>query len=114
MFPGASVSFSPAVAAARTLIDNRDAEPLTYRIIGREVGRDPEHLERRFSAECGVTLHAYLRDVRLRRAYALARSGQKIESLPGTVGFRSKGGFFRAFRSMFGCTPGAIASTSGS
>lgn len=106
------VELSPAVAAARAFIDAHYRDRLTYEVIGRSVGRDAEYLEIQFHQECGKTLHGYQREIQLRKAYDLALAGAKIESLPETVGFRSKSGFFRAFRRMFGRTPGSLAGSS--
>lgn len=108
----ASSAYSSSVAAARQFIEEHFAEPLTYRVIGAALGRNPEHLERRFRQECGVTLRGYQREVRLRKAYALALAGDKTESLPESVGFKSKSGLLRAFRRLFGRSPGSLKSSS--
>lgn len=105
--PELAKSHSPLVASTLRLLRERYSERWTYARIGHVLGRDPEHIERRVRKEVGKTLHALLLDVRLARAYELAVARQKIESLPASVGFRSRSGFFKAFRNRYGCSPAA-------
>ena len=65
------------------------------------------HLIRAFRAEIGLTPHAYLVDVRVRRARDLLRVGQAPAEVALGVGFADQAHLTRAFKSRIGVTPGA-------
>jgi AraC-like DNA-binding protein len=58
-----------------------------------------------FRKQTGQTIHTYLTQVRVLRALALIRAGEKIESVSQTVGYRSKKNFYRHFKEALGVTP---------
>ena len=63
-------------------------------------------VQRRFSAETGLTLTAWLRQNRIAAAAELLARGRDIEWVAHRVGYRSVAGFIRGFAEYAGTTPG--------
>lgn len=67
-------------------------------------------LAQRFREALGVTVGAYLRTQRIRRAQELlAGHTMSVEAVCLDVGFSSVSSFSRAFREMVGVRPGELA-----
>lgn len=96
---------SPIAEVAKRIIDERYAEPLTLDVLAVAVGRLKRHLASIFRREVGLSVHGYLIRVRLNRALALIRAGEKIEAVSLLVGYRSKKNFYRNFNAHIGVTP---------
>jgi AraC-like DNA-binding protein len=95
----------PIADEARRIIEERYAEPLTLDVLAMAVGRSKRHLGAVFQQEFGLSVHQYLTRVRLNRAVALIRAGEKIEAVSLLVGYRSKKNFYRNFHAHIGVTP---------
>jgi AraC-like DNA-binding protein len=104
-------SRSPFAEAAKRIIDERYAEPLTLDLLASDVGRSKRHLASLFLREFGVSVHGYVTHVRLNRALTLIRAGEKIEAVSMLVGYRSKKNFYRNFNAHLGVTPIAYRTT---
>jgi transcriptional regulator GlxA family with amidase domain len=102
---------SPLARETKRIIDERYAEPLTLDVLAAAVGRSKRHVASVFVRECGVSVHRYLTRVRLNRALALIRGGEKIEAVSLLVGYRSKKNFYRNFNVHIGVTPIAYRTT---
>ncbi len=82
-------------------------EPPNLEELGKFVGCSPFHLSRTFSAETGLTIPQYLRQLRLERAAELLRSGKfNVTEAALEVGYSSLSHFSQAFHEAFGCCPG--------
>ena len=89
------------------LLRDKLAEPPNLEEIGKFVGCSPFHLSRTFSAETGLTIPQYLRQLRLERAAELLRSGKfNVTEAALEVGYSSLSHFSQAFHEAFGCCPG--------
>ncbi|KKD00485.1 AraC family transcriptional regulator [Photobacterium halotolerans] len=65
-------------------------------------------LQRVFNNETGLTLAQYVRELKLSRAAEQLLSGNnRILDIALACGFNSEISFIRAFRQMFGCSPGS-------
>ncbi|WP_120512357.1 AraC family transcriptional regulator [Photobacterium salinisoli] len=65
-------------------------------------------LQRVFNSETGLTLAQYVRELKLSRAAEqLLSSNERILDIALACGFNSEISFIRAFRQMFGCSPGS-------
>jgi AraC-like DNA-binding protein len=102
---------SPIAVETKRIIDERYAEPLTLDLLAQAVGRSKRHLASLFLREFSVSVHGYLTQVRMNRALALIRSGEKIEAVSLLVGYRSKKNFYRNFNTHIGVTPIAYKAT---
>jgi AraC-like DNA-binding protein len=95
------------VARAREVIEQRFAEPLQLSELAAVAGLSTHHLIRVFRAEVGLTPHAYVIDVRVRRAQALLRRGSSPAEAAVLVGFADQAHLTRAFKARLGVPPGA-------
>ncbi|HEX8956369.1 MAG TPA: AraC family transcriptional regulator [Burkholderiaceae bacterium] len=69
-------------------------------------GLSEAHLIRAFKRRFGMTPHAYLLDVRIKRGKARLRSGAAIADVAQEVGFADQAHFQRAFKRHVAATPG--------
>jgi len=73
--------------------------------IARAVGASPGYLTEVFRAVEGITLHAYLMQLRLGRALVEIPEAEDLTSLALDLGFSSHSHFSARFRRAFGVTP---------
>jgi AraC-like DNA-binding protein len=95
------------MARVRDAIEQRYAEPLRLAELSQVAGLSPHHVIRAFHAEVGLTPHAYLVDVRVRRARELLAAGVPPADVALRVGFADQAHLTRAFKARIGVAPGA-------
>jgi len=95
------------MARVRDAIEQRYAEPLRLAELADIARVSTYHLIRAFRAEVGLTPHAYLVDVRVRRARDLLRAGGIPAEVALGVGFADQAHLTRAFKARIGVAPGA-------
>jgi AraC-like DNA-binding protein len=95
------------VARVRDAIEQRYAESLTLTELAEIARLSMYHLIRAFRAEVGLTPHAYLIDVRVRRARELLRADVTPAEAALRVGFADQAHLTRAFKARIGVVPGA-------
>jgi AraC-like DNA-binding protein len=89
------------------LLREKLTEPPPLEEIGRAVGCSPFHLSRTFSAETGMTIPQYTRQLRMERAAELLKSGKfNVTEAALEVGYSSLSHFSQVFHETFGCCPG--------
>ncbi len=82
------------------------ADPPTLEGIGHEIGCSPFHLSRTFSRETGMTISQCLRELRMRYAAELLKSGKcNVTEAAMAVGYSSLSHFSQAFCQAIGCCP---------
>ncbi len=96
-----------AAARVRDAIEQRYAESLTLAELANVARLSTYHLIRAFRAEIGLTPHAYLVDVRVRRARQLLRADLAPAEVALCVGFADQAHLTRAFKARIGVAPGA-------
>lgn len=96
------------VDRAREVFEARYDEDLSLADLARLTGLPRHHLIRAFRRETGLTPHAYLVDVRVRRARERLRRGEKPGDVAAATGFSDQPHLTRAFKARFGVTPGAF------
>jgi AraC-like DNA-binding protein len=96
-----------AIARVREAIEQRYAESLMLSELAQIARLSTYHLIRAFRAEVGLTPHAYLVDVRVRRARDLLRMGLAPAEVALRVGFSDQAHLTRAFKARIGVAPGA-------
>lgn len=89
-------------------IEARLDEPLTLDAIAAQAGLSPYHFSRLFTARMGRSVMAYARGRRLIRGARrlVAEPDIKLIDLAFDGGFESQEAFTRAFRRLFGVSPG--------
>jgi two-component system response regulator YesN len=105
---GAGVRSNGPIQAVARLIHQRYWDELSLAELGREVGRSPDWLSRRFRSVMGVTFRSYVTQIRLERAQSLLVSGTaSITEIAQSVGFGDLPRFDKLFKRAMGCTPSA-------
>ncbi|MCS7090203.1 MAG: AraC family transcriptional regulator [Verrucomicrobiota bacterium] len=95
------------VERAIALLKTNLSHPPSLEELGRRVGCSPFYLSRIFSAQMGMTIPQYIRELRLERAAELLRSGRyNVTEAALEVGYNSLSHFSQAFHERFGCCPG--------
>ena len=89
-------------------IEQQLDEPLTLERIAERAGLSPYHFSRLFTARMGRSVMAHVRGRRLVRAARRLGSepGLKLVELAFDCGFESQEAFTRAFKRVFGVSPG--------
>jgi AraC-like DNA-binding protein len=96
------------MARVRDAIEQRYAESLSLAELSRIAGLSLHHFIRAFRAEVGLTPHAYVVDVRVRRARDLLRAGVAPAEVALRVGFADQAHLTRVFKARIGVAPGAF------
>jgi AraC-like DNA-binding protein len=104
--PSALGSEHQAVLKARRYIDEHFAEGVRLTELAGHVALSPYHLLRAFRAELGLPPHAYLENVRIRRAEQLIAAGKPLAEVSAETGFSSQSHLTHRFRKIIGVTPG--------
>lgn len=98
------------VRRARDYLESCYAERISLSDLAAEVGLSPYHLLRVFQTEVGLTPHAYLQDVRVRRACELMLTALPLAEIAVAVGFSHQSHLTRRFKQIVGLTPGQFVS----
>jgi AraC family transcriptional regulator of adaptative response/methylated-DNA-[protein]-cysteine methyltransferase len=86
------------------------ATPLKDRDL-RQRGLEPARVRRWFQKHHGMTFQAYLRALRVNRAFGLIRHGSGVTEAAFAAGYDSLSGFSDAFRRITGATPSVAPGT---
>ena len=99
--------------AAKELLAERVAEPLSLREIAAALFVSPFHLARVFRSQTGFSLTGYVHGLRLRAAVdrLAAEPGADLSRLAVDLGYCSPSHFSDRFRSAFGRPPSALRGT---
>lgn len=82
---------------------------LTLEELGSVVQYSPFHLARRFRQATGQTLHQYVTNRRLAKAYALiVGTDLPLQQVAAQAGFSDQSHLSNAFRNAYGCAPSAV------
>jgi AraC family transcriptional regulator len=91
---------------ARDLLHATPGQNLRVGEVAEAIGVHPVHLTRTFRAHFGVSVGAYLRNLRLEQAaHALAGSTSTIADIAAQSGFYDQSHFTRTFKRKYGLTP---------
>lgn len=92
----------------RAILKESTRNPPSLEELGRQVGCSPFYLSRQFSAETGLTIQQYLRQIRLEHAAELLRTGQcNVTESALEVGYQQP-------EPLHCCLPGGVRLLSGS
>lgn len=81
-------------------------EDVSLETLATMANLSPFHLLRVFGKEVGLPPHAYLTQLRIRRAKGLLSKGREIASVAYETGFVDQSHFTRQFKRLMGITPG--------
>jgi AraC family transcriptional regulator len=107
--PRAVKARAEAAQAAKSLLSRRYHEAIRLEGLAREVGVSMFHLARVFKESTGMTVHAYLNQLRLRASLErLYDRRTDLSELALDLGFSSHSHFTDAFRRAFGAPPSVV------
>lgn len=95
-----------AVEVVRDLLHERIVDPPSLAELAAEVGTGQFAVLRAFRARFGMPPHAYLNQLRVRRACALLDAGTPAAQVAVAVGFADQSHLSRHFRRVVGVAPG--------
>lgn len=98
-----------AVKQVRRYIEAHFSERISLNDLAELVAFSPYYLLRVFRIEVGMPPHAYLQDVRIRRAQRLIELGKPLADVAFEVGYSSQSHLTRRFKQIVGLTPGQYA-----
>ncbi|MFF3546257.1 AraC family transcriptional regulator [Streptomyces platensis] len=94
-------------ARARTVLEERMADPPSLERLAQELGTSPFALLRAFRSAYGMPPHTWLTDARVRRARRLLEAGRTPADTAVAVGFTDQPHLNRHFTRIVGVPPGA-------
>ncbi|WP_167391984.1 AraC family transcriptional regulator [Mesorhizobium sophorae] len=97
------------VAPMRDLLETEFQGPIALATLAGAVGLSRFQALRHFKAAYGLPPHAYLRQVRVRRAQQLILGGERLAAAAATAGFADQAHMTRIFRQIVGYTPGSLS-----
>ena len=95
-----------AVKQIKHFIDAHYSENFSIDQLAQITHLSPFHLIRLFGDATGIPPHAYLRQIRIRRAKELLTRGDPIVSVAQATGFNDQSHLNRWFKRLVGITPG--------
>lgn len=105
----------PVVTAILEWLERHLAQPVALPELAARAGYTPQHLNRRFTREIGMTPLVCLAGMRMERAVALLREGRlSVQAVGEQVGCADPAYFSRLFRKHFGRSPSEYQRLSGS
>jgi AraC family transcriptional regulator len=89
-----------------TAIEQRFDEPLRLESLARDLGLHPVYVSRAFRQHVGMTMHEFLRGLRLRHArHLLSASKRSVTAIAAISGFSDTAHLSRTFNQQFGVSP---------
>ena len=98
----------PKIAQALSYINENLTGELSVETLCEQVYLSRYHFMRLFKAQTGMTVHAYVRQKRLIQAARSIREGVPAARAAAECGFSDYSAFHRAFRELFGTSPGRL------
>jgi AraC family transcriptional regulator len=98
----------------REYLHSRFTQTIGLSDVAAIAGVHPSHLAKAFRRACGVTIGAYIRQLRVEHAATLLKQRQlSLLEIALVCGFHDQSHFTRVFASVFGVSPGRYASCVG-
>jgi AraC family transcriptional regulator len=95
----------------REYLHSRFTQAIGLSDVAAIAGVHPSHLAKAFRRACGVTIGAYIRQLRVEHAATLLKQRQlSLLEIALVCGFHDQSHFTRVFASVFGVSPGRYAS----
>lgn len=98
----------PGLTRARDIMEERFDCPLTLAELADVAGLGKFALLRQFKARFGLPPHAWLKQLRIRRASSAILDGMALAEAATVHGFADQAHMTRSFRAVLGFTPGAL------
>ena len=102
---GEEMALHPMVEQVGKYMEEHLGEKLTVEMLATRVHMSKYHFLRKFKELTGVTVHAYLTDLRLLRACEELKKGSSIEQAYQIAGFADYSSFLRNFKKAYKVSP---------
>ena len=102
---GEEIELHPMVEQVTAFMEMHMTEKLTVEMLAEQVHMSKYHFLRKFKELTGVTVHAYLTDLRLIKACEELKKGNSVEQAYQMAGFADYSSFLRNFKSAYGVSP---------
>lgn len=96
-----------ALARAKALIESSEGERMTLAALGAAVGLSPDHLQRVFKREYGLSPARFAASLRQSRIRDELRKGTNVTSALYEAGYGSSSRLYESANAVIGMTPGA-------
>ena len=96
----------PPLWWARDFLVEQYAHTISLEEIAKISGLSRFHFLKAFTAQFGLTPHAYQIHLRIERSLPLLRQGMSLAQVAETTGFNDQSHFIRHFKRIMGVTPG--------
>jgi len=100
--------YDEKIEASLSYINENLSRELSVEALAEKVYLSKYHFMRLFKAQTGSTVHAYVRQKRLLNAARLIRQGVNANKAAFDSGFADYSTFHRAFKDLFGTSPGNL------
>jgi AraC family transcriptional regulator len=112
--PRGSAIAPPWLPQVLDALHERFDEPVRLESLARDLGLHPVYVCRAFRRHVGVTMHEYLRGLRLRHArHLLSASRRSITAIAAEAGFSDSSHLSHTFAELLGVTPKSFRNLSG-
>ena len=101
-------SSKPWVERLDDFINDHLSERLTLFRLASEIGRSTSFLSHNFPMEFGIPLKDYVRQLRMKRACLLLKSGSTVRETAQELGFYDEFHFSKEFKRHFGLSPSSF------
>ena len=98
--------YDPVIAGVLSYINEHLDGDLTVETLAARCYISKYHFMRKFKEVTGFTVHSYICQKRLIMALGMMRSGTPATKAASLCGFQDYSTFIRAFKKMFGASPG--------
>jgi len=99
---------TPALHPLQALLHQHWAEPIDLRALEASLPRSRWHSIRTFRQATGLTPGAYLRQLRVQKSRRQLAAAASLADLAAALGFADQAHFTRAFKQVYGVTPGRL------
>lgn len=93
------------ISRALKFIEANYSKGITRDDVSKHVYMSKSYFDKLFKHKMGTTVHDYLLEIRMQKAFELLKEGMPVYKIAENVGYKDKRNFLRMFKSYTGCTP---------
>ena len=93
------------ISRALIFIEENYSEGITRDDVSKHVYMSKSYFDKLFKHKMGMTVHDYLLEIRMKKAFDLLKQGIPVSKISEIVGYKDKRNFLRMFKSYTGFTP---------
>lgn len=93
------------ISRALKFIEENYSKGITRDDVSKHVYMSKSYFDKLFKHKMGMTVHDYLLEIRMKKAFDLLKQGVPVYKISEIVGYKDKRNFLRMFKSYTGFTP---------